>query len=109
VIVKLNYKNNNRKMLLKASGNVIQLPEDKKLDLLRNLAESSPFTTAQDARSILPSIVTLLKKFIPRKKTGDEITFAYVECLLYTFHQLAHKVTACDFLELVGCLSFGYD
>ncbi|CAM6092393.1 unnamed protein product [Calypogeia fissa] len=68
-----------------------KLPEDKKTDLLKNLAESSPFTSAQDARGILPAIVTLLKKFIPRKKNAEEINFTYVECLLYTFHQLAHK------------------
>lgn len=38
-----------------------QLPEGKKLDLLKNLAESSPYTSAQDARQLLPSILTLLK------------------------------------------------
>jgi len=26
------------------------------------------------------------------KKTGEEMNFTYVECLLYTFHHLAHKV-----------------
>ena len=37
-----------------------------------------------------------LQKFVPRKKTGDEIKFGSVECLLYTFHQLAHKVSSCE-------------
>eukprot|EP00249_Psilotum_nudum_P017406 c26306_g1_i2 orf=866-2125(-) len=68
-----------------------KLPEDKKLDLLKNLAESAPYTVAQDARHLLPSILQLLKKYMPRRKTSEEINFTYVECLLYTFHQLAHK------------------
>ncbi|CAM6023087.1 unnamed protein product [Sphagnum balticum] len=68
-----------------------KLPEDKKLDLLKNLAESSPYTSAQDARNLLPSILQLLKKYMPRKKTGEELNFTFVECLLFTFHQLAHK------------------
>lgn len=38
-----------------------QLPEDRKLDLLKALAEVSPYTTPQDSRQILPSIVQLLK------------------------------------------------
>ncbi|XP_021726585.1 apoptosis inhibitor 5-like protein API5 [Chenopodium quinoa] len=68
-----------------------KLPEERKLDLLKNLAESSPYTTPQDARQILPSIVQLLKKYMPRKRTGEEMNFTYVECLLYTFHHLASK------------------
>jgi hypothetical protein len=68
-----------------------KLPEDKKLDLLKNLAESSPYTSAQDARNLLPSILQLLKKYMPQKKTGEELNFTFVECLLFTFHQLAHK------------------
>jgi len=38
-----------------------QLPEERKIDLLKNLAESSPYTTPQDSRQILPSVVELLK------------------------------------------------
>ncbi|XP_074308055.1 apoptosis inhibitor 5-like protein API5 [Silene latifolia] len=68
-----------------------KLPEERKLDLLKNLAESSPHTIPQDARRILPSIVQLLKKYMPQKKTGEEMNFTYVECLLYTFHHLASK------------------
>lgn len=37
--------------------------------------------------SLVPS-----QKYMPRKKTGEEMNFTYVECLLYTFHHLAHKV-----------------
>lgn len=69
-----------------------QLPGERKVDLLRNLAEFSPFTTPQDSRQMLPSIVQLLKKYMTWKKTGEEMNFTYVECLLYTFHHLAHKV-----------------
>ncbi|CAI8618304.1 unnamed protein product [Vicia faba] len=69
-----------------------QLPGERKVDLLKNLAEFSPFTTPQDSRQMLPSIVQLLKKYMTWKKTGEEMNFTYVECLLYTFHHLAHKV-----------------
>ncbi|XP_054778743.1 apoptosis inhibitor 5-like protein API5 [Prosopis cineraria] len=69
-----------------------QLPEERKVDLLKDLAEFSPYTTPQDSRQILPSIVQLLKKYMSWRKTGEEMNFTYVECLLYTFHHLAHKV-----------------
>ncbi|KAK4364118.1 hypothetical protein RND71_015476 [Anisodus tanguticus] len=31
------------------------------------------------------------KKYMPLRKAGEEMNFTYVECLLYTFHHLAHK------------------
>ncbi|CAA2976226.1 Hypothetical predicted protein [Olea europaea subsp. europaea] len=68
----------------------LQLPEEQKLDLLKNLAECSLYARPQDARQILPSIVQLLKKYMVRRKL-EEINFAFVECLLYSFHHLAHK------------------
>ncbi|XP_011045889.1 PREDICTED: apoptosis inhibitor 5-like [Populus euphratica] len=68
-----------------------KLPEERKLDLLKALAEISPFTLPQDSRQILPSVVQLLKKYMPRRKSGEEMNFTYVECLLYAFHHLAHK------------------
>ncbi|KAJ4830682.1 hypothetical protein Tsubulata_027994 [Turnera subulata] len=68
-----------------------ELPEERKLDLLKAIAEISPFTLPQDSRQILPSIVQLLKKYMPRRKTGEETNFTYVECLLFAFHRLAHK------------------
>lgn len=69
-----------------------KLPEERKLDLLKALAEISPYTTPQDSRQILPSVAVLLKKYMPLRKTGgEEMNFTYVECLLYTFHHLAHK------------------
>ncbi|KAK6132782.1 hypothetical protein DH2020_033460 [Rehmannia glutinosa] len=37
------------------------LPEERKLDLLKNLAECSPYAKAQDSRQLLPSVVQLLK------------------------------------------------
>lgn len=33
------------------------------------------------------------QKYMPGRKTGEEMNFTYVECLLYTFHHLAHKVS----------------
>ncbi|KAL9392417.1 hypothetical protein Peur_016337 [Populus x canadensis] len=68
-----------------------KLPDERKLDLLKALAEISPFTLPQDSRQILPSVVQLLKKYMPRRKSGEEMNFTYVECLLYAFHHLAHK------------------
>lgn len=38
-----------------------QLPEERKVDLLKNLAESSPYTAPQDSRLILPAVVQILK------------------------------------------------
>lgn len=32
------------------------------------------------------------QKYMPRRKTGEEMNFTYVECLLYTFHHIAYKV-----------------
>ncbi|XP_044461045.1 apoptosis inhibitor 5-like protein API5 isoform X1 [Mangifera indica] len=69
-----------------------KLPEERKLDLLKALAEISPYTTPQDSRQILPSVVVLLKKYMPLRKTGgEEMNFTYVECLLFAFHHMAHK------------------
>lgn len=33
-----------------------------------------------------------MQKYMPRRKAGEEMNFTYVECLLYTFNNLAHKV-----------------
>uniref|UniRef100_A0A5B7BF11 Putative apoptosis inhibitor 5 n=1 Tax=Davidia involucrata TaxID=16924 RepID=A0A5B7BF11_DAVIN len=67
-----------------------KLPEERKVDLLKNLAECSPYITPQDSRQLLPPVVQLLKKHMIRRKI-EELNFTYVECLLYTFHHLAHK------------------
>ncbi|KAH7682190.1 Apoptosis inhibitory 5 protein [Dioscorea alata] len=67
-----------------------KFPEDRKLDLLKTLAGSSAYASAQDSRQLLPSVVDLLKKYMPRRKT-EETNFNYVECLLYAFHHLAYK------------------
>ncbi|GAB4827035.1 Apoptosis inhibitor 5 [Ancistrocladus abbreviatus] len=85
----------NSKFLNYVNKNIIpvfdKLPnQERKLDLLKNLAESCPYTTPHDSRQILPSIVQLLKKCMPRRKT-EEMNFTYVECLLYTFHHIASK------------------
>lgn len=41
-----------------------QFPEEKKIDLLKTVAGSSPYATAQDSRQLLPSIVQLLKVYV---------------------------------------------
>ncbi|ERN13987.1 hypothetical protein AMTRI_Chr01g111050 [Amborella trichopoda] len=68
-----------------------KLPKERQYDLLKNLSESSPYTTPQDSRNLLPSVLNLLKIYMPRRKSAEETNLAYVECLLYTFHHLAHK------------------
>ncbi|XP_024543688.1 apoptosis inhibitor 5-like protein API5 [Selaginella moellendorffii] len=68
-----------------------KLPEDKKTELLKKIAESVQFSSAQDARNLLPTILQLLKKYMPKRKTTEEFNYLHVECLLYAFHQLAHK------------------
>ncbi|KAL3503158.1 hypothetical protein ACH5RR_037607 [Cinchona calisaya] len=67
-----------------------KLPEERKLDLLKTLAECSLYATPQDSRQFLPSVVQLLKKYMVRRKI-EEMNFTHIECLLYTFHHLAHK------------------
>lgn len=67
-----------------------KLPEKWTLDLLKTLAECSLYATPQDSRQFLPSVVQLLKKYMVRRKI-EEMNFTYIECLLYTFHHLAHK------------------
>ncbi|XP_022892394.1 apoptosis inhibitor 5-like protein API5 [Olea europaea var. sylvestris] len=84
-----------------------ELPEERRVDLLKNIAESSPYTSPQDSRQILPSVVQLLKKYMPRRKAGEEMNFTYVECLLYTFHHLSHKAPSatnslCGFKIVTG-------
>lgn len=67
-----------------------KLPEERRLDLLKNLSECSLYATTQDSRQLLPSLVQLLKKYMVRRKI-EEINYTCIECLLYTFHHLAHK------------------
>lgn len=44
--------------------------------------------------NIIIIIFTILfQKYMPRRKSGEEMNFTYVECLLYTFHNLALKVS----------------
>lgn len=46
--------------------------------------------------------IFFLQKNMPRRKTGEEFNFTYVECLLYTFHHLAHKVLYCQSTSFVN-------
>ncbi|KAF9608739.1 hypothetical protein IFM89_010871 [Coptis chinensis] len=70
---------------------ILHFPEEHKLHFLKNLAESSPYTAPQDSRQLLPVVVTLLKRYMPRRKTWEETEFTYIECLLFAFHHLANK------------------
>ncbi|XVF40395.1 hypothetical protein PTKIN_Ptkin01aG0110000 [Pterospermum kingtungense] len=47
------------------------------------------------------------KKYMPRRKTAEETNFTYVECLLFSFHHLAHKApnatnSLCDYKVVTG-------
>jgi hypothetical protein len=65
------------------------LPDERKLDLLKALAEISPFTLPQDSRQILPSVVQLLKVTFsffmitlvvcPRRITKEKGNY-YIKC-----------------------------
>ncbi|XP_075521783.1 apoptosis inhibitor 5-like protein API5 isoform X1 [Primulina tabacum] len=67
-----------------------KLPEEQKLSMLKNLAECSFTAKPQDSRQLLPAVVQLLKKYLVRRKI-EEMNFTSIECLLYAFHNLAHK------------------
>ncbi|KAF3586673.1 hypothetical protein F2Q69_00028258, partial [Brassica cretica] len=70
----------------------VQAARAEELDLLRALAEISSYTTTLVAHQMLPEIVQLLKKYMPARKTGEEMNFTYVECLLYVLNHMVHKV-----------------
>lgn len=40
----------------------------------------------------LLNLFMFIQTTMPRRKAGEEMNFTYVECLLYAFHHLAHKV-----------------
>ncbi|KAK3030262.1 hypothetical protein RJ639_039845 [Escallonia herrerae] len=72
-----------------------KIPEERKVEVLKNLAECSLYAISQDSRQLLPSVVQLKGTSYIKHMTRtniEEMNFTYVECLLYTFHQLAHKV-----------------
>ncbi|MBA0595132.1 hypothetical protein Gorai_012010, partial [Gossypium raimondii] len=56
-----------------------ELQEERKLDLLKALAEILPYTTPQDSRQILPSIVQLLKIVTgqPSDRLGEDFSEYY--------------------------------
>lgn len=63
-----------------------QLPEERKLDLLKALAEISPYSTPQDSRQILPSVVQLLKvihSFIHYRPLDSYDVLVFMRVLLY--------------------------
>eukprot|EP00850_Spirogloea_muscicola_P006900 SM000033S12421 [mRNA] locus=s33:827101:831673:- [translate_table: standard] len=67
------------------------LSPERQLNLLKLLAESSSATSASDARQLLPAVLEVLKSYLPTKKPEEPLKMEYIECLLYAFHQLAHK------------------
>lgn len=70
--------------------------EDKdKYQFLKTVSEVSNFTTTSDARAHLSTFYSFLLNYLPLPpKEGDQdpnFNFSFIECLLYTFHRLAHK------------------
>ena len=49
----------------------------------------------------LSCLLSFFQKYMTWKKTGEEMNFTYVECLLYTFHHLAHKVVTLPCLKQI--------
>ncbi|KAL0485066.1 hypothetical protein AKO1_011802 [Acrasis kona] len=73
------------------------LDDKTRVQVLRAAAYLSPYTSASDARNALPITYQhlMLNIPMPQASSGDkkpEINFSYLECLLYTFHQLGQKV-----------------
>jgi hypothetical protein len=71
------------------------LDDRVRLQILRQIAIASPYTPGTDARNALPIIYQHLVDGIPlstgSSETKPEINFSYLECILYSFHQLAQK------------------
>ncbi|KAK1572357.1 hypothetical protein Q3G72_031472 [Acer saccharum] len=71
-----------------------QLLEEQKLCLLQSVSYISPYTSWESHEMILPSIVLLLEKCMAlRKVDGEQMDFAYVECLLYAYHHIVYNVS----------------
>jgi len=73
---------------------------DQQLDLLKKLAELSNFCgNGESVKDCIPLIFDKLKEFMPQPPVADEngnvpnpeLQFSYVECLLYSLHQLARN------------------
>lgn len=50
----------------------------------------------------------VFQKYMPLRKTGEEMNFTYVECLLYTFHHLANKVRNVLLFCILPCSQISY-
>ncbi|CAI5458334.1 unnamed protein product [Closterium sp. Yama58-4] len=66
-----------------------KVAEDRRGELLRSMAEASPFTSPADSRHLLPGVTDLLKEYMAKK--GADVDITSLEALLFTFNQLAHK------------------
>ncbi|KAI8026100.1 Apoptosis inhibitor 5-like protein API5 [Camellia lanceoleosa] len=57
------------------------LPEERKVYLLKNLAECSPYVTPQDSRQLLPFVVQLLKdvavKVFSKQEYSDDLIYSF--------------------------------
>ncbi|KAL8211104.1 hypothetical protein R6Q57_005541 [Mikania cordata] len=56
-----------------------KLPEERKVDLLKNLAESSPYAAPQDSRQILPSVVQLLKRLANHQTDSVRTSLSFTQ------------------------------
>lgn len=73
-----------------------ELEDQLRLDVLRSVSVESASASAPDARQAIGVIYQKLMDNIPLKQadstTEPELNFSYLECYLYSFHQLAQKV-----------------
>eukprot|EP00112_Aurelia_sp_Birch-Aquarium-sp1_P025605 Seg859.11 transcript_id=Seg859.11/GoldUCD/mRNA.D3Y31 product="Apoptosis inhibitor 5" protein_id=Seg859.11/GoldUCD/D3Y31 len=79
---------------------------DFRLELLKILVEVSPHVAEEAAKESIDTIYKILLEYVPEAPTEDEnkqvaeekeaepekkLNFSYVECFLYTFHQLGKQ------------------
>eukprot|EP00794_Sanderia_malayensis_P018134 gene18134-19944_t len=96
------------KQVLPVLDQVAQTGEfgDFRLELLKTLVDVSPYVTEDAAKESIDIIYNKLLEYLPESPSEDEekseeedkessteqkINFSYVECILYTFHQLGTK------------------
>ena len=81
-----------------------------KFPCLENLFILWVLIFCMDSLFMFPLCGYACQKYMPRRRTGEEMNFTYVECLLYTFHHLAYKVHVYNpiWIHLVSCNLFWF-
>jgi hypothetical protein len=82
-----------------------QIPDERKLDLLKTISASSPFAVAQDSRQLLPSVVQLLKVYALLVSDVFLIPICMFFCLMEDVNKLSLSYNVLP-LSIKGCLNF---